>query len=312
VNNGFQGFPKATVGKPSTTTIVADGGGKKNLTLAGKPLPESLRIYKNGLLLSSATDYSISGAMVTLTVAPSLSDVITDYYLTSGPIGASRLWKNGSAAVPSDFGGILAWITAGSIVGLADNDPGPSTIQDLSSANNDATKVSTVTYKATAANGLPCLEFASAGRYDLPTDTFTGTTAAHAFILLDSDTDGSENAGFWWMGGNDQTYYTYTDGNIYDGAFTSTRYSYNPTPALTDWHVYEVSHNGTTRKAYLDGSELSSQTTGYTVPSFVYLGAGSGGTTWDGRIAAYVAYDNVLPGGDATAIREYLYDLAGI
>jgi hypothetical protein len=101
----------------------------------------------------------------------------------------------------------------------------------------------------------------------------------HLFLVLKNSFDPHGTAtkvgrdGFSGDFAGDVTHYPFTDGNVYDGTFTSTRRNLgNLTPSLASWHVLSIKstlgewtlrHNGTrlyttaTNKPYFNGSNLA-------------------------------------------------------
>lgn len=164
-------------------------------------------------------------------------------------------------------------------------------------------------------NGSAALEFTNASMWfggGSNSSQFDGSTSAEIFIYVSINSLSVDNSGLYQFGGNDNTYYTYIDGNVYDGSFTNTRYSFPAAPNITagTWKVYNVSHNGTTRTVRINGTVVHTATVAFTPPSqavknVLRIGR-SQGVPWQGRIAGFIAYNRSLTSTERTQVTDYL------
>lgn len=147
------------------------------------------------------------------------------------------------------------------------------------------------------------LQFSNQGIY-------SGKTSGEIFLVIANPTSTDLYPGGYQFGGNDNTYMPYHDGNIYDGSFTSNRFQF-PAVSPTGYHVYNVSHDGSTRTTYIDGvSQLSVNAT-FVNPATasigpLIIGAVQTGAVWNGEIAAFIAYNRSLTGTERSQVLIYL------
>jgi hypothetical protein len=83
----FTGFPRVPgVRDPAIDALMRFGYDRQEgltttaLTLANAPVSGSLMIFKNGILMDNDGGYTVSGKVVTLTVAAIAADVYQAYY----------------------------------------------------------------------------------------------------------------------------------------------------------------------------------------------------------------------------------------
>lgn len=71
--------------------------GNSQLQLGATPFEETLRIYKNGLLLrpGAGFDYTISGTLITFAAMLTVGDVIADFYLTTATYPVTESFLQG-------------------------------------------------------------------------------------------------------------------------------------------------------------------------------------------------------------------------
>lgn len=62
----------------------AVNGSNRTFTLAVAPVPSSLEVFENGLLLTPGTDYGLAGATLTFVTAPPGGAVLAAYYQSAG------------------------------------------------------------------------------------------------------------------------------------------------------------------------------------------------------------------------------------
>jgi hypothetical protein len=75
---------------PTTQTFAPDGV-MKQFTLSSTPAVNSLLMALNGVILHPGSDYSLSGNVVTLGVAPANGDKLLAFYTASGSFPAPPL-----------------------------------------------------------------------------------------------------------------------------------------------------------------------------------------------------------------------------
>lgn len=137
----------------------------------------------------------------------------------------------------------------------------------------------------------------------------TGVTDGELFGLIKLDNSPQTNGlpGLWGIGGGDLGVYASTDGNCYEGAGTTSRYSFTTPAGLTSWHVYSVRTSGTDWQALLNNTAVRSQsgntsfwgggsyapTFGLSIASGLYL---------DGEFGALVFYDGARSSGERASI----------
>jgi hypothetical protein len=205
-----------------------------------------------------------------------------------------------SAFSPAGVAGLKVWLKADAIVGLADTDP-VSTWSDSSGQGNDGTASLTVRplYRTGIVNGKPVVRFDGVNDVlNLP-NSFSAFTAGTAFVVVKIVTDpptAEIRTGLWRFGaGITSHHYPYTDGTIYD-AFGSTvrKTTGNPTPALTNWHVYEVVSKTNEWTSRINGTQhftTATNTVGWTTTP--QLGGQSSVNLYcQGDIAEFLLYDN--------------------
>jgi hypothetical protein len=157
-------------------------------------------------------------------------------------------------------------------------------------------------------SGGPAVRFTNGALQFTNNAIFDTAYSAEIFIVV--RTDGTtDNSGLYQFGGNDWTYYPYTDGNIYDGSFTDSRYSYTAV-SPGSWHVYNVSHDALYRTTKVDGTVVHDIRASFTRPgsapkNILRIGRAQG-TPWHGDIAEVVAYNRALNNTERTQVLSYL------
>lgn len=204
------------------------------------------------------------------------------------------------------------WYRADQVTGLANGDPGPATLADQSGNGFTATKggSSIVTYQTGATpKGGPSL-FHDPGANSQPSGysfaSLAGMTAASAFIVLKRGARGV-NVGPWNLRTGDGSYYTYSDGNAYEGSFldsSATRASF--ATSLTTYHIFHIAVGGGTLSAYINNVLQASTTyTTFTPPTAPAIGRVSlsgPDIGWNGEWAEFVLFDTALSGTDRAAV----------
>ena len=161
-------------------------------------------------------------------------------------------WRHGHSGginslgwTPESLSGLVVWLDANKITGLADGAE-VLTWTDASTAGNNATGNSgqVPVYKVGIQNGRPIVRFDGAGDIltiaGLGTGSFNGISKGTAFVVFSPASDieyailyfSSINTGFWrWSG----------DGNGYMALFRSARLEGAPTTQpTTGWHLHTI------------------------------------------------------------------------
>lgn len=223
------------------------------------------------------------------------------------------------AAVPTT--NLALWLNAGDISGLSDGQSvgtWPDSSGQARHFTSDA--ASAPTYHTGVLNGRPVVRFS--GAQWLTTGSFASSfTAIEIYIVVKIDADppaASGNTGIWggWATGAYPSHYPWTDGIIYEGFGSNTRYSVgNPTPSLASWNVYNVRSSATNWSAHLNGTSLYS--TGSNTVSINngthYIGADFNRQYGlKGDVAEVVIYSDIMSTGDREAIHTYFADKYGL
>jgi hypothetical protein len=305
--------------------FLLDSGGAQDLDLSYLPKDESWNVSLNGIVALDNTDYTIDGQ--TLSLLSPLDAVADDWvriqydYLTGQPVVIDE--------IPT---GMLLWLRATDLGGV-DNST-VTTWEDQSGNSNDGTGAGDsgakpVLKTAQTPDGGPAVyvDSTSSNRRITFADFLTGTAAAEVFVVIRAVSDpapgGSPavNNGFWRFGsaggGSSAAHYPFTDGVIYDDFGSNSRKTVgNPSDALTDWHVYNVSSASAAWTSRLDGTVLYTTATNTvswdTVPK---LGIGyTSGADQVGQFyfAELIIYPSVLGTDERTTVLEYLAGRHGI
>lgn len=216
---------------------------------------------------------------------------------------------------------VVIWCRADTVV-LNGSDV--ETWTDLSGNGNDLTTAAAAerpAYNASDANfnSEPSMTFdglAVSGNFlRFPDNVFDSLTAADMFFVgkKDADPPGSANtAGSWIIGSSGSPcYLPYTDGVVYEGAFSTTRDTTgNPTPDLANAFYYEIISTASEWTSRFNGSghyTTGTNTFGVTPsPRLGYSSTTSRG--YDGEAAELIIYDAKLSTADRTTVEAYIAD----
>lgn len=215
---------------------------------------------------------------------------------------------------------ILVWVEAD--LGLKISGDSVLTIYDLKGYDlNQDDLDSCAGYRANTINSTyPSLGFITADsdtKHDVYhfTQPVESPTRLSVFIVLKKITDPSAAdvlSGLWRVTSNtaNSTHWNYSDNNIYDDFGTDSRKTVgNPTPDLTDWHIYEVRSTGGEFTAWLDGTQLYTTATNTVgIDADCRLGRSLGEFYFYGNIAAFI----LTITHDHTVVRNYLSIKYGI
>lgn len=204
---------------------------------------------------------------------------------------------------------LRGWFSADSGTGAVNDGDAITTWTDR---RGNANLSGTATWKSAAGPGSkPCVRFNGTSN-DLTVTFAFWTTAADLFIVIKANADPAATAaksGIWGAGGSGfASRYPFTDGSIYDDAASTTQRTWNPTPALNDWRLYNVSSQNASWIASIDGTASFSDGTNTVTgtPSPLRIGGYGGSVFLDGDIAEVLIYNAILPAGDKSSVHSYL------
>lgn len=173
-------------------------------------------------------------------------------------------------------------------------------------------KLPTLLSQQTPAGG-PAVHFAGHSPLNYEPLHFTDTTnpfatassSAEIFAVVRATPGMPGNEGFYSAG--PYGYYPYAGTtNVVDGAFGTQGYLVNGI-STQNWHVYNVSHDGTTRTTNVDGVTVLTVSTAYVKPGGLIVGSGLHG--WYGDIAEFICYDRALDPTERQQVLDHLTDL---
>lgn len=182
--------------------------------------------------------------------------------------------------------------------------------KDYSGNGNDAWQTNYAirpTLVANALNGKPVVHFTgSAAQYFGLPNFLTGSSAAEALIVLRA-TSTTTNSGLWRFGTSAGDYYQNSNGNVYDGFASTSRYlEGSPLQDITKYHVYDVTSQAGLWQSWLDTRTLFKSTTNTVGFSAVpLLGGNNDGVNFSGDIAEIVVYNRALTDEERDALRQY-------
>jgi len=189
---------------------------------------------------------------------------------------------------------------------------------DYSGNANDAfqnTYASKPVLNANILNGKPVLHFTGQQYLNLP-NCLSGSSAAEIVIVVRA-TSATTASGLWRFGTSGGDYYSYSDGQLYDGFASSTRYTQGaPAQDVTKFHIYEVSSQAGSWQSWIDGAQMyNSGTNSVAFSAAPLLGKNNDGVCLSGDIAEVVAFNRALSAGERQSMLSYLgrkYALFGI
>ncbi len=201
------------------------------------------------------------------------------------------------------------WLKGDAIGGLADNDP-VATWPDQSGGSRDATQSDPPArpfFHSNVVGSLGAVRFDGTDARLLFGDVVSSLTAAEVFLAVKIDTDppaAGAQSGLWTFGStSDSSHFPFTDGVVYDGFGSTTRQVVgNPGPALTSWHIYNVTTTSSEWTARLDNSQLfttATNTVGFTAAPALGFG---GVAQLDGDIGELLVFPAGLSSGDRLTV----------
>lgn len=165
---------------------------------------------------------------------------------------------------------------------------------------------------ATAANGLPTVQFNTATTtHVMTTGAFSGLTAMHLVMVIRTLVDPSVNSFLWNYNSAGSARWNFLgDGKIYDDFGSTTRHdAIAPGGALNVLNIYEVITTASEWTCKLNGVQLfTTATNTFAVGANNFLGAnGTGGVScWSGDIPFQGIWSSKLSAPDAAYIRNGL------
>lgn len=238
------------------------------------------------------------------------------YFATGDGVSASRLGQmqvdgvNVISASAPFFSDVMTVLRPSDVTATA-GDP-VSGIPDASTAGNPVTTTGTAALYVAGVTplGTAAIEFTTGtGVYRFPTSNqYLASTSGEVFAVVRVTTSTTaDNPGFYQFGhlGADRNYYPFVDGACYEQAFASARVSF-PGVSVTDWHVYNVSHDGTTRVVRIDNTPVHTAAVPFVQPTDLLIGPSADATSWHGQIAEFVAYTRALTAAERASVYAYL------
>lgn len=229
------------------------------------------------------------------------------------------VFGGGAVDDPGDVTGLHLWLR-GDQTGVADGAE-ITTWSDLSGQNNFCSGAGATKPVLRATGGpdsQPCVEFEGTVSYFTVPNFHTGFTAAHAFAIVKIDVEPPSVASkcgppFGHFGNEVSelaSAYPFTDSNVYENFGTTVRKSTgNPTPALTNWHLYEIRTASGAWSNWFNGtSHFSTGTNTVGFRNNAFIGRDETGGTinfLDGRIAEGLIYNKVLSAGEILTVKGY-------
>lgn len=223
------------------------------------------------------------------------------------------LQKHASAAsfVPTDSAGCTLWLKADFIGGLSDGDP-ISTWEDASTANNDATGVTTTraTYQTNEIDSKPSVRFDGTDDFFTLTSIISNTNPYTLFMVYKKRTtavklptlgSSADPAMYAW--------YDFSDDNVY--VFANLNAFYTAAAGFTTHTLIVEIENGTgvAPTARKNGASFSLSPGSGTSGMLGYDQVGRRGTTEyaDGDIVELIYYDHTATSTLITDVETYLH-----
>jgi len=239
---------------------------------------------------------------------------------------------------PNKISGLIMWLDANDSTSLFDATSGGNNVttdggsiarwRDKSTSQKDfkqATSGNRPILKIATQNGKNSVRFDSVNDFMEMDANFSGLTAATYFIVLkiaiDPPTDQSKTGHpIMFINATPASglasHYTWVDGNIYDSTLATTRKTVgNPTPNLTNFHLYNVSATSNSWTARLNKTQIFTTAVNVFSSSQKTIGRSTDSSTlyyFNGDISEIIAYDSVLSNNNRASIENYLYQKWGI
>ncbi|MDX1660775.1 MAG: PKD domain-containing protein, partial [Gemmatimonadota bacterium] len=220
------------------------------------------------------------------------TDAVTRSITVTEPSG-------GEFVDPSSLDGLVLWLKADGLTGLADGDP-VGTWPDASGAGADAVQATASrqpVYRTSRLNGLPALAFdAENDGMSTPVDPPTETTVFVVYASRAAASGYALNGGFaFFMGPYVGRYRNYTGG-----------YASGPSVEAGRWVIHVLRQSSSLDELWLDGA-LEATTTSTADPGRIRLAdAGTYGQPLDGEIAEVIVYGRTLDDAEMAEVTEWL------
>jgi hypothetical protein len=230
----------------------------------------------------------------------------------------SRSRRRAAGGGIPDVAGLVVWLDASSITGLADGDP-ITTWTDRSGKGNHATASGTARplYKTNIQNGRSIARFD--GLNDtmtvagLGTDEFSGVTQGTLFAVFNPRLETPTGVGQYGIvdfnGASDGFWRFAGDGNGYFAVFRAARLFAQPTaqPFGNGWHQHTVRSGPASGYQVRRNKVLSvNTTTNWGIPADARVGFENVDNWLAGDIAEVLLYTRELPDPEVTYIENYL------
>jgi hypothetical protein len=258
-------------------------------------------------------------------------------YSPTNPIQKNRMAQR--TFNPSSISGLIMWLDANDSTSFFDATSGGNNVttdggsiarwRDKSTSEKDfkqATSGNRPILKIATQNGRNSVRFDAIDDFMEMDANFSGLTAATYFIVLkiavDPPTVESKTGHpimfiYNIIANGGASHYPYLDSNIYDTSMTTSRKTVgNPSPNLTNFHLYNVSATSNSWTARLNKTQLFTTATNTFSQQEKTIGRSIGSNLvfyyFNGDISELVVYNSVLSANDRTSIENYLYQKWGI
>lgn len=260
------------------------------------------------------------------------------FFQTSGILNRRGFFGGAVAFKPSDIAGLQLWLDA--TTGLFDATSGGNAVTTDGSAVarwedqsgnarhfKQATSNNRPALKTSIQNGKNIIRFDSDNDWMEMDSEFSGLTSASYYVILKIAVDPPAvelktahpiHFLYGTTAGYSSSHYTWTDGNIYDNTMTTTRRTAgNPTPTLTNFHLYNVDASGSSWTNRLNKTQLTT----FTTNTFSQLRKEIGRSLWssvsyyyyfNGDLAEVIVYNSILSSTNRAKVEDYLYSKWGI
>jgi PKD repeat protein len=238
---------------------------------------------------AAAGDYPVT---LTVTDDAGAADAVTRTVTVSAPDGG------GPFVDPSSLDGLVLWLKADALTGLADGDP-VAAWPDASGAGHHATQPTASKrplWRADAGNGRPALSFDADDGMATPADPPRDVTVLVVYASRAAASGHVVNGGFsFFLGPYVGRYRNYTGG-----------YATGPPVEAGRWVLQALRQTGALAELHFDGA-LTASTPKTADPGPLLLARqGSYGSALDGWLAEVVVYDRALTDAELDAVEGWL------